>query len=187
MRGVTNAKGIDGPDLTKTLAPLIRRVSQLENNPPVGSLTQFAGYDWVVVHWDNANARMYLMLKDISAKTTWADSAFGHTPYENSNVKAKLAAFNSLLERMIFGSQAVTAQRLEVSRLANTRLFRQKRSFSAFFFSVSRLSLMRETICFLITNAPPFAPKEYFKDGGFPAPERATTANAIMSVKTPGF
>ena len=38
------------------------------------------------------------MLKDIYTKTTWADSASEHTPYENSNVKRELLNFESLLQ-----------------------------------------------------------------------------------------
>ena len=113
MRGITNAQGITGPHLNG----ILERLSLLENNPPVGSVTTFAGFDWVVVHWDTALKRMYLMLKGISTKTTWADSASEHVPYENSNVKAELISFNGAFERLIFGSHAVTAQRLEVSRL----------------------------------------------------------------------
>lgn len=117
MRGMTNALRISGPDLEEKLnlyTALLRgafldtiqadiellqdRIALLMNNPPVGSVTTFAGFDWVVVHWDTANRNMYFMLKDIYTRTTWADSASEHTPYENSNVKAELVNFENLLE-----------------------------------------------------------------------------------------
>ena len=104
MRGITNAQGVGGPYLAETLAPLIRRISLLENNPPVGSLTQFDGFDWVVVHWDTKSECIYLMLKGLYTETSWSDS--GHVPYENSNVKAELLNFEEQMkQRLLFQTE----------------------------------------------------------------------------------
>ena len=92
MRGITNAQGITGPDLNG----ILERLSLLENNPPVGSVTQFAGFDWVVAHWDTANSVMYMALKDIYSMTKFAETSSGVT-YENSTLKQQLDDFASTL------------------------------------------------------------------------------------------
>ena len=107
MRGITNAQGVSGPYLTETLAPLIRRISLLENNPPVGSVTTFAGFDWVVVHWDTENGVMYMALKDIYSMTQFAETSSGVT-YENSTLKQQSDDFANMLtvERKVGSSEA---------------------------------------------------------------------------------
>lgn len=62
------------------------------SNPPVGSLTLFAGMEWLVVHWDIEHGVMYLALKDIHSITEFGN-AVDDTDYANSKLKAALHDF----------------------------------------------------------------------------------------------
>lgn len=101
MNGITNAQGAASYNmrgLNSSINSLERRVQTLMSNPPVGSLTLFAGFEWLVVHWDIVNGIMYLALKECYDRVLFHDTA-NCSSYAESNLKSALSAFeeNELL------------------------------------------------------------------------------------------
>lgn len=105
MMGFTNARGVTEPDMQTEISGynhtlwerLEERFTPSMKNPPVGSLTYYMGFEWLVVHWDVENGAMYLALKDIYSLTSFGRPMDGGSSYEMIFISA-LDSFQRALE-----------------------------------------------------------------------------------------
>ena len=126
MVGVTNATGMTWPILdmelnarNHTLWEQLRDYfasKSMLNNPPVGTVTCYAGFDWLVVHWDTETGVMYLALKDIYHLASYSDSDNVNVGFKNSIMGTEVQEFEQLLRNRMrppFASMADPLDSLE--------------------------------------------------------------------------
>lgn len=101
-------------------------IALLEKNPPVGSLTRYAGFEWLVVHWDTGNSVMYLALKDIYRLTCYSETTTPGHPnvgFKDSVMEAEVFDFEAeLRSRMRAASSTQAALSDMTSPLLNSDL-----------------------------------------------------------------
>ena len=106
MMGFTNGRGVTEPDLTQAMLAekqtLLAQLRKVYENPPVGSITFFAGFDWLVAHWDMERNVMYLALKDIYSKVPFAFAATeSDAAFYASRLESELSHFGQMLSDRI--------------------------------------------------------------------------------------
>ena len=116
MVGVTNAMGVSGPFLSETLNGYNHTLweelrdyfvpKSMLNNPPVGSVTCYAGFDWLVVHWDTEKNVMYLALKNIYHLASYSDSDNVNVGFKNSIMETEVQEFEQLLKQRVYQSDS---------------------------------------------------------------------------------
>lgn len=110
MFGFTNARGVTRPDMeteingyNHTLWESLeqRFIAKSAANPIVGSLTRYAGFEWLVVHWDVDRGVKYLALKDIYRLASYSDSSVPGHPnvgFKGSIMETEAQEFEDLLK-----------------------------------------------------------------------------------------
>lgn len=121
MFGVTNAQGVTGPELTERLngygqtlfdtldeireqlTDLRTKYERIRDNPRLGEIVNYAGFDWIVCHVDDTENLLYLAMKDIYEITKFSET--GSTAFSASRLEERLIYFNDVLT--IFSSGLV--------------------------------------------------------------------------------
>ena len=124
MLGVTNAQGVTGPylaqelygqsqdfllsldEIREQLSELQGNYERMRNNPRLGAIVNYAGFDWIVCHLDYESGVYYLAMKDIYECVKFSET--GGSAFRGSNLEARLKRFDDVLRIFAVGLTRLT-------------------------------------------------------------------------------
>lgn len=115
MLGFTNAQGVTEPDLTQamyaeeqtllvSLDEIRAQLTELQtahDNPRLGEIVNYAGFDWIVVHLDYGNKIYYLAMKDIYEMVKFSET--GGVTFRGSKLEERLKYFDDVMRVFAIG------------------------------------------------------------------------------------